>query len=125
MKANSKSQLWISYFLQCVGMILLFIGEPDDDGDDDDGDDEEKEDAHSDGAQQPRHHAVRRIDLIQIFKHLENHGRGGGTLYSQVQNQVNFSFATLPKKIMNHLWHVPACHIDEGYEGECNANIAS
>ena len=81
MKANSKSQLWISYFLQCVGMILLFIGEPDDDGDDDDRDDEEKEDAHCDGAQEPRHHAVRRIDLIQIFKHLENYGGRRGNFF--------------------------------------------
>ena len=57
----------------CALIIVLLIREPDDDGDDNDGDDEEQEDAHGDGAQQPGHHAVGRVDLIQICQHVENH----------------------------------------------------
>ena len=37
--------------------------------------------------------------------------------------QVNFD--TLPKMIMIHLWHVPSGHIDEGYEGEGDEDVAS
>ena len=57
-------------------IIILLVREPNDDGDDNDGDDEEEEDAHGDGAQKTRHHAVRRIDLIQIFKDMENYEEG-------------------------------------------------
>ena len=46
-------------------------------------------------------------------------------IYSQAQYQVNFSLDTLPKMIMIHLWHVPSGHIDEGYEGEGDEDVAS
>ena len=39
--------------------------------------------------------------------------------------KVNFSLDTLPKMIMIHLWHVPSGHIDEGYEGEGDEDVAS